>query len=292
MFVKLPLPAHVKLKKWLYSLAGRRSRSFAIVTDMPSINYFKDLTLLVTHYNRSDSLYRLLQSFKDSQCTFEDIVVSDDGSSEQHLNSILKLQADFGFRLISSPINKGLAHNLNKGQNAVNTLFTLYIQEDFVPSDTFAEHLADAVNLIREKADLDIIRFYAYRRYPYLIPYKKGFSEMIIKPWHLNYYKVHFYSDHPHLRRSTFLQKFGKYQEGIKGDRAEYRMCLSFIQKKGKGLFFDDYKSLFTQRNSEAEPSTMSRRSWTNSQNLLVRVTRYIYRQLKYNYDILFFRIP
>jgi glycosyltransferase involved in cell wall biosynthesis len=259
---------------------------------MSSVNYFKDLTLLITHYNRSSSLARLLASLEGINCTFKDIVVSDDGSNETHLRSISELQAKYPFRLISSPENRGLAHNMNKGQEAVTTPLTLYIQEDFVPSPNFTQHLADAVDLMNERADLDIIRFYAYRKYPYLIPYKKGFSEMIIKPWHLNFYKVHYYSDHPHLRRSSFLQKFGRYQEGIKGDRAEYRMCLSFIQRKGKGLFFNNYQSLFTQQNSDSEPSTMTRHSLTNSTNPIIALMRYVYRQVKYNYDIHFFRIP
>lgn len=259
---------------------------------MSSLNYFKDVTLLITHYNRSSSLKRLLQTLKDSQCSFEEIVVSDDCSNETHSKVITELKTIFGFRLITTPQNKGLAHNINKGQSAVKSPLTLYIQEDFVPSDIFPQHLVDAVSYMRERSDLDIIRFYAYRKYPYLIPYKNGFSEMIIKPWHLDYFKVHYYSDHPHLRRSNFLEKFGEYQEGIKSDRAEYRMCLSFIQKKGKGLFFDNYQSLFTQSNSDTEPSTVIRSNWTFSTNPFIAVLRYVYRQLKYNYDINFYKLP
>lgn len=252
--------------------------------------YFKDVTLLITHYNRSVSLGRLLKAFKEQNCSFEDIVVSDDGSRPDQLERLKALQPQYNFRLIASPVNKGLANNINKGQNAVNTIYTLYVQEDFIPLSSFAGHFKTATDIMRQRPDLDIIRFYAYLRYPYLKPYKKGYSEMIIRPWFWDYSKVHYYSDHPHLRRSSFLTKFGCYQEGLKGDRTEYRMCLSFIQKKGKGLFFDDYKGLFSQQNSDEEPSTMKRNSWTQSKNPLIVFIRYIYRQIKYNYDILFFR--
>ncbi|MEJ7692089.1 glycosyltransferase [Daejeonella sp.] len=253
--------------------------------------YFKDVTLLITHYNRSSSLNRLLETLKDQKCTFEDIVVSDDGSDKFHLKSISDHQSVFGFRLITSSINKGLANNINKGQSAVQTPYTLYIQEDFIPEKTFASHLENAVDIMRARPELDIVRFYAYRKYPYLIPYRNGFSEMVIKPWHWDFFKVHFYSDHPHLRRSDFLKKFGQYREGIKSDRAEYRMCLSFIQRKGKGLFFNNFQSLFSQRNSELEPSTVPRGSWTQTKNPLINAMKYVYRQVKYNYDIHFFKI-
>jgi glycosyltransferase involved in cell wall biosynthesis len=48
--------------------------------------FFKDVTLLVTHYNRSQSLEQLLNSFVQLDCRFEDIVVSDDGSRPEHID--------------------------------------------------------------------------------------------------------------------------------------------------------------------------------------------------------------
>ena len=113
---------------------------------------------------------------------------------------------------------------------------------------------------------------------------------MIIKPWYMNYTKIYFYGDPPHLRRKNFTQKFGTYAEGLKGDRTEYRMCISFIQKRGKGLFFNNHKQLFTQENTEQEPSTMTRKSWTTSKNPIISIVRYGYRQLRYNYDLLLTR--
>ena len=144
---------------------------------------------------------------------------------------------------------------------------------------------------MQERNDLDIVRFYSYLKYPYLKPYKDGYSEMLISPWSADYTKIYYYSDHPHLRRTYFFQKFGRYAEGLKGDRTEYLMCISFIKNKGKGLFYDDYQGLFYQKNSEEEPSTMTRSSWTHSSNLVISLVRDIYRQVKYNYDILFLKL-
>jgi len=249
-------------------------------------HFFDDVTLLVTHYNRSKSLERLLQSFKNLNCLFEDIVVSDDGSKPEHLNYITELQNSYAFRLILTPVNKGLGNNINKGQDAVKTKYTLYVQEDFEPAADFAFHFADAVNIMQEKPGLDMIRFYAYFKYPYLKPYRNGFSEMQFKWWLPGYKKFYYYSDHPHLRKSNFFEKFGRYPEGVKGDVTEYRMMMSFIKEKGKAMFYEDYKGLFFQKNSSDEPSTMKRNFWRENNNIFVHLLRETYRHFKFNYDL------
>lgn len=255
--------------------------------------YFKDVTLLVTHYNRSHSLERLLRAFQLQEIIFEDIVVSDDGSKPENLEKVKQLQPEFNFRLITAPKNAGLGNNINKGQDAVRTAYTLYVQEDFEPTSIFAVHFKDALQFMNEDGQLDIIRFYAYFKYPYLKPCGKGFSEMIFKPypWANNHLKFYVYSDHPHLRRSTFLEKFGRYPEGIKGDLTEYSMAVSFIQKKGRGLFFDNFTELFYQKNSPDEPSTMGRSNWRESKNIAALAARAVYLQfklLKCTFDVLF----
>src|SRR5699024_793203 len=108
----------------------------------------------------------------------------------------------------------------------------------------------------------------------YLKPFQRGFSEMYIKPFALDYRKIYFYSDHPHLRRSSFFAKFGRYAEGIKGDKMEYKMCISFIQNKGKGLFYDKYQNLLEQVNSVEEPSTMVRVAWRQSNSTFIKIMR------------------
>lgn len=253
---------------------------------------FETVTLLVTHYNRSRSLENLLRSFGALSCTFGDIVVSDDGSRPEHLDALKQLQATYPFRLITTERNRGLGNNINKGQDAVRTPYTLYIQEDFQPAAIFPEKLSAALWFMENDPALDYVRFYAYIPYPYRKPYGEGFSEMYMPTWGLDYTKIYAYSDHPHLRRTTFFQKFGRYGEGIKGDRMEYNMCLSFIQHKGKGLFYDDFKGLLEQINPEAEPSTMTRSAWTQSGNRFVAFLRDVYRQVKYNFDIHFSRQP
>jgi glycosyltransferase involved in cell wall biosynthesis len=250
--------------------------------------HFPEVTLLVTHYNRSRSLERLLKRYKDLNCRFGDIVISDDGSKSEHIEYINGLKNEFRFTLVTTERNRGLGNNINKGQDAVNTPFTLYVQEDFDPTEAFPGRFHEAVKMFKERPDLDIIRFYAYFKYPYLKPYKHGFSEMEFEMLKPGYKKFYYYSDHPHLRRSDFLKKFGRYVEGKKVERTEYLMMMSFLQKKGKGLFYDDFQSLFVQKNSADEPSTVKRNFWRQSESPLISFARHSYRYLKFNFDVLF----
>jgi glycosyltransferase involved in cell wall biosynthesis len=251
---------------------------------------FPGVTLLITHYNRTGSLERLLASFRELGCSFEEIVVSDDGSRPEHQEKLQLLEGEYGYRLVTGPVNMGLGHNLNKGQEAVRTPLTLYVQEDFVPLPAFPGRLAEALRMMEARPELDIVRFYAYFRYPYLRSVGQGVSEMRFRLWLPGYLKFYMYSDHPHLRRSNFLQRFGRYTEGVKGDVTEYRMMMSFLQQRGRGLFYEDYKGLFDQRNSAAEPSTMKRNFWRESDNPLVTGMRHLYRHLRFNFDFLFRR--
>ncbi|SKA17048.1 glycosyltransferase [Sediminibacterium ginsengisoli] len=254
--------------------------------------HFKSVSLLITHYNRSNSLERLLTAFRDLNCSFGGIIVSDDGSKSMHLEKITELQQQFSFTLVTTPVNKGLGNNINKGQDAVTTPYTLYVQEDFIPTGIFPIHFTDALEMMEADPQLDIARFYAYFRYPYIRTYNKGFSEMIFHaaPWYNNHLKFYLYSDHPHLRRSNFFSKFGRYAEGLSGDRTEYLMALAFIRKKAKGIFFDDFTKLFLQANSEAEPSTMQRAGWRESKNpfmLLLRAGYLQFKLLKWSLDLI-----
>lgn len=244
---------------------------------------FDEVTLLVTHYNRSASLERLLKGFVEIQCAFGEMVVSDDGSNAEHYTRIKELQNKYGFKLITALQNKGLGNNINKGQDAVNKPYTLYIQEDFVPKTSFAIHFKNALTFMQQDKTLDTVRFYAYFKYPYTKPFGNGFSEMIYKKelWHANHLKFYCYSDHPHLRRSDFLNKFGRYKEGIKGDLTELHMALSFLKKKGRGLIYDDFTGIIDQKNNSNEPSTMKRSNWRASKNIFALILRSFFLKYK-----------
>ncbi|WP_316810266.1 glycosyltransferase family 2 protein [Pedobacter heparinus] len=254
---------------------------------------FKEVTLLITHYNRSSSLGRLLNAFDKINCSFGDVVISDNASEPEHLDYIANLSKIHNFRLITSPVNKGLGNNINKGQDAVKTKYTVYIQDDFIPLPSFPEHFRDALEIMEDDTSWDLVSFYSYVPYPYLKPYKKGYSEKIFKimPWYSNHLKFYVYGDHPHLRRSDFFTKFGRYQEGVNLDETERAMCLAFIKNKGKALFYDDHYGLLDQQNSESEPSTATyRKEWRQQKTPLVLFIKWFYLKykfLKINFQLL-----
>lgn len=223
-----------------------------------SIQHISDVTLLITHFNRSESLKRLLSALKKHKLTFDEVIVSDGGSKPDHLANVYELQKEFEFTLLTSPFNKGLGNTINQGQDAVKTNYILYIQEDFVPKEAFVNALRDGLEIFEREREWDLVRFYSfpYSPYPYLKPYKKGFCEMefSLMPWYLSHLKFHIYSDHPHLKRKTYPEKFGRYLEAKNGDVTEMNMCRTFLKKKGRALYFKDYKKLFEHDNPEDEP--------------------------------------
>ncbi|AHF14159.1 glycosyltransferase family 2 protein [Niabella soli] len=247
--------------------------------------HFPNVSLVITHYKRSRSLERQLESFKRLNCTFGEVIVSDDGSPQEHLDYIKMLQEKFGFRLLTTPENKGLGVNNNRSQDAVTKPLTLYVQEDFDPFDTFPEAFVKAVAIMEREPQWDMVRFYAYKRYPYLKYYDGEFYEQVFKPnmIHYKHIKFYFYSDHPHLRRSDFFKKFGRYVEGYPGDRTEYLMSLSFIVNKAKSLYHTNFSGIFNQVNTTDEPSVIIRDTnrWRDRRDPLARVLRQAHLKVK-----------
>lgn len=249
---------------------------------MPESTSFANVSLLITHYNRSASLERLLKAFAGLQCSFGEIIVSDDGSKPEHIEFIKGLLQQYKFTLLTVPKNKGLGNNNNKGHDAVKTPYTLYVQEDFVPKPAFPEHFRDALDIMEEDKSIDIARFYAYYRFPWLKPLKKGFDLMHFKIWYPGHMKFFYYSDHPHLKRRDFLEKFGRYRENCNSDVTEHSMCISFVKKKGKGIYYHNFTELFDQVNSSSEPSTAEfRTQWQNKKSLPILLLRQLYLQYK-----------
>lgn len=257
------------------------------------MHHFNDITLLITHYNRSKSLENLLKTLQNLHLSFAEIIVSDDASNPQHLNFVQNLADRYPIKVVRTPINKGLGNNINKGQDAIKTPYTLYIQEDFITKPKFAQKLTLAHQFMQQDASLDMVRFYAYFKFPNLKPIAGGFSEILFNPYHIfqGYRKFYVYSDHPHLRRSNFFEKFGRYDEGIKPDRTEYNMMMTVLTKKPKVYFYDNINELLNQENTVEEPSTIKRNFWRNNNSFLTVFMRDIYRYLRFNLELIYYNL-
>ena len=249
-----------------------------------------DVTLLIMHYNRSRSLRKSLETMKTKGIEFEAVVVSDDGSRPEHLNALKEMQKEFGFELVTTPVNRGLGHNNNKGQDAVKTPYTLYAQEDFFASTAFPLLIMDAIQIIKEQQNIDMVRLYLAPGlgYPYLAPYFRGFRAMkfhILKPGKDKFFV---YSDHPHLRRSNFFQKFGRYKEGIPAIKTEKGMVMSFLQSGGKAVLSET--NLFETENTTDEPSTQNYGTYFRLKRMLPDVVFSFLWAVKLTYEYFFVR--
>ncbi|SEL34003.1 glycosyltransferase [Parapedobacter koreensis] len=250
--------------------------------------HFEKISLLVTHFNRSKSLERLLLKLKEIGISFHEIIVSDGGSEFDHLQYIEGLKKHTEFTLLTTPVNKGLGNSINVGQDRATTPYILYIQEDFVPKHQIKTAIKDGFEIMENEKAWDIVRFYAFpwADYPYLKPYRNGFSEMKfhLAPWYTDHRKFFCYSDHPHLKRATFPQKFGRYFETLSGDITEMKMCRSFLRNKGRGLYYEQHGELFEHQNTQDEPGQvrLDKRKFQKLRNNPVARSLFLkYRMLK-----------
>lgn len=227
--------------------------------DKKPILHLNTISLLITHYNRSESLSILLQRLEDLQIKFFEIIVSDDCSIDKHLTRLKSLQKRFNFTLLTTPKNKGLGASLNALHNHATSDYLLYIQEDFVPGKALPAALEKGHQLLHTDPQWDLVRFYAFpwAQFPYQRKFKDGFNELLfrISPLYNSHLKFFVYSDHPHLKRKDFTEKFGPYMENVKGDVTEQTMCRNFLKNNGKALFFEENQTLFEHENTEEEPA-------------------------------------
>jgi len=63
---------------------------------------------------------------------------------------------------------------------------------------------------------------------------------------------------------------------------------MSFLRKKGKAVIYKNIHELFEQKNSPAEPSTVRRNFFRESQGWIITGMRHLYRHLKFNFDYFF----
>lgn len=215
--------------------------------------------LLITHYKRPESLRKLLEKFEELEVKFAQIVVSDDGSGEPYESQLESMKKDFNFDLVLTPVNAGLGNNINKGQDQLRTPYTIYVQEDFLPTEKFVEGFLKAQTYMEDDISIDMVKFWCWHSYPYLRGYKdsEDYKLANFKVFAIDPYRFFLYGDPPHLRRSNFFEKFGRYTEGIPAPKTEKAMAMSFLQKGGRALWHES-RDMFIHENSEDEPSTQN----------------------------------
>ncbi|WP_179315813.1 glycosyltransferase family 2 protein [Winogradskyella undariae] len=216
------------------------------------------LSILITHYNRSDALKQCIQAVRSIEWSmlFE-IVVSDDGSEEEHLNSIKKIH---GIRIIFAEENEGLAANINKGIKACKGDYLLYCQEDFLIKPDLENILKECYGLLN-KDRLDMIRFRANYHFPKLNPLSLHVGGIPKFSWKNFHYNAFQYSDNIFLTTPAFFEQNKFYLEDTNGDYGETEYAIRVFKSSLRiGITYKYYSndavgSVSTMRGNGREKS-------------------------------------
>lgn len=189
-----------------------------------------NISFLITHYNRPNELFKCIQAIKELKLPNTEIVVSDDCSSGEVLNTIMAFPFD---KLIKANENQGLAANINKGLKSCSGIYVIYCQEDFVLHQGLDQVLPECLQLLENKK-ADMVRLTAYFQFKHLkslSAHTALIPKFSFRNFLHNFYR---YSDHPFIVKKGFFDTYGYYLEHTSGryGETEYaiRMCNSKVK--------------------------------------------------------------
>lgn len=188
------------------------------------------ISFLITHYNRPIDLLQCLAAIRSLNVSDSEIVVCDDASQKEHLETIQGYEID---QLLVSKMNLGLAANINKGIEACQGEYIIYCQEDFVLDAQISSLLPECLDLLK-KEKVDMIRFTSNFSFNKLIPLTATVSlipKFSFQNFLQNYYQ---YSDHPFVTRKSFYHQYGTYFEHTSGRYGETEYAIRILKSKAK----------------------------------------------------------
>lgn len=189
------------------------------------------LSILITHYNRPSALEVCLKSISDLQLDFPyEIVVSDDGSTDENLLKIESFQIN---QIIRAVKNEGLCANLNKGIKACKGNYLMYCQEDSIVLPELKPLLKDMFGLL-DNNELNMIRLRANYVFSDLIKITDNIFRIprfSFKNFNINTFQ---YSDNPFVTKVSFYEKYGYYLEGTSGPYGETEYAIRILNTKAK----------------------------------------------------------
>ena len=185
----------------------------------------KIISFLITHYNRPKDLLKCLEAMRLLELDDYEIVVSDDASSQEVLNTIRAYPLD---TLVETSRNEGLASNINRGLKACKGSYVIYCQEDFLITAGFKDILPSLLSNI-DNGTADMVRLTAYFRFNKLYKIDDDLSlipRFSFSNFFQNYYR---YSDHPYIVKRSFYDTYGYYLNNTSGGygESEYGVRLS-----------------------------------------------------------------
>lgn len=197
-----------------------------------------EVSILITHYNRSKALIDCIESFKalNLEINFE-FIVCDDCSTEEQLTEIRKIK---DITLIESEYNRGLGANINKGLPYCSGEFILYCQEDFMITSGFVNVIEEIAVVLRQNK-VDMVRLKANYRFPKLISISKNISQIpkfAVQNFLVNAFQ---YSDNPFVIKKDFFEKNGFYLEDVKGNYCELEYSIRIMKSNVNVAILNQY---------------------------------------------------
>lgn len=188
------------------------------------------VSFLITHYNRPLDLIKCIEGIMKIPILNYEIVVSDDGSSDENIKLLQDFKTD---KLILSKTNQGLAVNINKGIRACQGEYIIYCQEDFILNSNIIDILPECfellhsqrANMIRLKSDYEFKKLITLTQNIFLIP-KFSFRNFFVNAYQ--------YSDHPFITTREFYNNYGFYLENTSGDYGETEYAIRIFKSKAK----------------------------------------------------------
>lgn len=131
----------------------KRKTEFPFVEEMPKENYIKEydgkkdlLSVVIPYYNLGKTLPDTVKSIKESEYKNYEIIIVNDGSTDQESIEILKeYENDEKIRIVNID-NKGLANARNVGAEAAKGEFLAFIDADDKVDKTFYKKAIDILH--------------------------------------------------------------------------------------------------------------------------------------------------
>ena len=131
----------------------KRKTEFPFVEEMPKDNYIKEydgkkdlLSIVIPYYNLGKTLPDTVKSIKESEYKNYEIIIVNDGSTDQESIEILKeYENDEKIRIVNID-NKGLANARNVGAEAAKGEFLAFIDADDKVDKTFYKKAIDILH--------------------------------------------------------------------------------------------------------------------------------------------------
>ncbi|MFK7782438.1 glycosyltransferase family 2 protein [Psychroserpens sp.] len=216
------------------------------------------LSILITHFNRPEALAICIEAIIKIEFPIPiELVVSDDGSQLKYLDQLQDLPID---TLVTTPVNKGLASNLNRGIKACKGDYILYVQEDFIIKPEILNVLPESFELLNSK-QLDMVRFRANYVFSHLIPLTNHVSRIpkfSIRNFNINTFQ---YSDNPFLSTPAFFERLNYFLENSSGPYGETEFAIRVLKSKSKiGIADKNYFGANVESSSVMVTETVKKR--------------------------------